>query len=120
MKTTLAGTLVALALVVLALVVLPHTGAAQAQHSAPKGDPARAQGQISMCNGCHGIVGYRTAYPKVYHVPRIGGQNPGYIVKALEAYKSGERDHPSMRGIAASLTPQDMANLAAYYSERPK
>jgi len=53
-------------------------------------------------------------------VPRIGGQNPGYLVKALEAYKSGERDHPSMRGIAVSLTPQDMADLAAYYGEQQK
>jgi cytochrome c553 len=53
-------------------------------------------------------------------VPRIGGQNPGYIIKALEAYKSGERDHPSMRGIAVSLTPEDMADLAAYYGEQPK
>jgi cytochrome c553 len=53
-------------------------------------------------------------------VPRIGGQNPGYIVKALEAYKSGERTHPSMRGIAASLTPEDMADIAAYYGEKPK
>jgi len=110
MKTTLAAT----------LVVLAFAGTAQAQQTTPKGDPARAQGKISMCNGCHGIVGYRTAYPEVYHVPRIGGQNPGYLVKALEAYKSGERDHPSMRGIAVSLTPQDMADLAAYYGEQQK
>jgi len=66
------------------------------------------------------IVGYRTAFPEVFHVPRIGGQNPGYIIKALEAYKSGERTHPSMRGIAASLTPEDMADLAAYYGEQQK
>jgi len=110
MKTTLAATLVALAL----------AGSAQAQQAAPKGDPARAQGKISMCNGCHGIVGYRTAFPDVFHVPRIGGQNPGYIIKALEAYKSGERNHPSMRGIAVSLTPEDMADLAAYYGEPQK
>jgi cytochrome c553 len=45
----------------------------------------------------------------------IAGQNPGYIVKALEAYKSGERNHPSMRAIAATLSPQDMADLGVYY-----
>jgi cytochrome c553 len=48
-------------------------------------------------------------------VPKIGGQHPAYIVKALQAYKSGERNHPSMRAIAASLSDQDMADLAAYY-----
>jgi cytochrome c553 len=110
MRTTIAAALAALA----------FAGAAQAQQAAPQGDAARAQAKLSMCNGCHGIVGYRTAFPEVYHVPRIGGQNPAYIVKALEAYKSGERDHPSMRGIAASLTPQDMADLAAYYGGQPK
>jgi cytochrome c553 len=111
MKTTLGATLVALAL----------AGPAHAQQAAaPKGDAERARTKISTCIGCHGIEGYRTAYPQVYHVPRIGGQNPGYLVKALEAYKSGERNHPSMRGIAASLTPQDMADLAAYYGGQPK
>ena len=70
---------------------------------------------VSMCIGCHGIPGYKTAFPAVYHVPKIAGQQPGYIVNALKAYKSGERSHPSMRGIAASLSEQDMAELAAYY-----
>ena len=69
----------------------------------------------AQCIGCHGIPGYKTAYPIVYHVPMIAGQQPGYIVSALKAYKSGERSHPSMRGIAASLSDQDMADLAAYY-----
>ena len=54
-----------------------------------------------MCIGCHGIPGYKTAYPSVYHVPKIAGQHPAYLVAALKAYKSGERQHPSMRGIAA-------------------
>ena len=69
----------------------------------------------TLCAGCHGIPDYRTAYPEVYYVPMIAGQNPGYIVKALEAYKSGERNHPSMRAIAATLSGQDMADLAVYY-----
>jgi cytochrome c553 len=69
----------------------------------------------AMCIGCHGIPGYKTAFPAVYHVPKIAGQQPAYIVNALKAYKSGERLHPSMRGIAASLTDEDMKELADYY-----
>ena len=72
-----------------------------------------------MCIGCHGIVGYKTAFPEVYSVPKIGGQHAAYIVKALQAYKSGERKHPSMVGVAASLSDKDMADLAAYYSAGP-
>ena len=69
----------------------------------------------AMCIGCHGIPGYKTAFPDVYHVPKIAGQQPGYIINALKAYKSGERSHPSMRGIAASLSDEDMKKLADYY-----
>lgn len=82
----------------------------------PAGDAAAGAKKISMCVGCHGIAGYKTAFPEVYSVPKLGGQHAAYIVKALQAYKSGERNHPSMRGIAASLSDQDMADLAAYYS----
>jgi cytochrome c553 len=85
-----------------------------------KGDSAKGRQKVSMCVGCHGIPDYRTAYPIVYHVPMIAGQTPGYIVKALEAYRSGERDHPTMRGIAASLSAQDMADIAAYYGAPQK
>jgi cytochrome c553 len=85
------------------------------QDGAPKGDAAAAKGKNSICIGCHGVTGYRTAFPDVYQVPKIGGQSPAYIVKALEAYKSGERSHPSMQGIARSLSAQDMADFAAYY-----
>lgn len=98
----------------LALVLGLAAGAALAE-DAPKGDAAAAKTKIAMCEGCHGVDGYRTAYPDVYTVPKIGGQSPAYIVKALEAYKSGERPHPSMRGIARTLSAQDMADLAAYY-----
>src|SRR6266404_4105148 len=79
---------------------------------APTGDPVAGARKTQMCGGCHGIDGWRTAYPEVYSVPKIGGQHPAYIVKALQAYKSGERSHPSMRAIAASLSDQDMADLA--------
>ncbi len=70
---------------------------------------------IAMCEGCHGIPGYKTAFPDVYHVPRIAGQQSTYIVNALKAYKSGERSHPSMRGIASTLSEEEMKQLAEYY-----
>lgn len=85
----------------------------------PAGDAAAGAKKTSMCIGCHGIEGYKTAFPEVFSVPKIGGQHPAYIVKALQAYKSGERTHPSMRGIAGSLSDKDMADLAAYYSAGP-
>lgn len=89
------------------------TGVARADGAA--GNAEAAKNKLAMCIGCHGIPGYKTAYPIVYHVPKIYGQQPAYIVKALQAYRSGERSHPSMRGIARSLTDADMADLAAYY-----
>lgn len=89
---------------------------ALAQQPAPAGDPKEAHKKIAMCEGCHGIPGYKTAYPQVYHVPMLGGQQAAYIASALHAYKAGQRSHPSMRGIAASLSDKDIADLAAYYS----
>jgi len=89
--------------------------AAFAQNVASNADAAK--NKISMCVGCHGIVGYRTAYPEVYPVPKIGGQQPEYILNALKEYRSGARWHPSMRAIAGGLSEQDMADLAAYYGQ---
>ncbi len=82
------------------------------------GDPAAGAQKNSMCQGCHGIPGYRYAYP-VYHVPRLGGQHAQYIVSALKSYKEGLRPNPTMHAIAASLSEQDMEDLAAYYSGQP-
>src|SRR5258706_14454585 len=87
-----------------------------AQQPAVVGDPAEAHKKIALCEGCPGIPGYRTAYPDVYPVPKLGGQSAVYIANALNAYKSGQRKHPSMRGIAASLSDKDIADLAAYYA----
>jgi cytochrome c553 len=80
------------------------------------GDPVAGRNKNSMCAGCHGIPGWRTAYPATYKVPKLGGQHPEYIVEALKQYKSGDRSHPSMKGISASLSEQDMQDLAAYYA----
>ena len=93
----------------------PAAAPAPAAAGEPAGNAEVGKTKLAMCIGCHGIPGYRTAYPDVYHVPKIYGQQQAYIVKALQAYKTGERSHPSMRGIARGLTDADMADLAAYY-----
>jgi len=85
--------------------------------AAPAGDPAKGRAKTQMCEGCHGIPGWRTAFPEVYSVPKLGGQNPNYIVAALKEYRAGERTHPSMRAVASNLSDEDMANVAAYYSQ---
>jgi len=90
---------------------------ALAQQPALTGDPKEAHRKIAVCEGCHGIAGYRTVYPATYRVPKLGGQQAGYIESALHAYKAGQRSHPSMRGIASSLSEQDIADVAAYYSQ---
>ena len=88
---------------------------------AAEGDAAGGAHKNAMCRGCHGIPGYRTAFPEVYSVPKLGGQHAAYLAKALQEYKAGNRSHPTMRVIAAGLSDQDIADLAAYYgSEAPK
>jgi cytochrome c553 len=83
------------------------------------GNPKAAPAKVEMCIGCHGIPGYKASFPEVYRVPLIGGQSAKYIENALNAYKKGDRKHPSMHGIAASLSDQDIADIAAYYSQQP-
>ena len=102
----------------MAVVVASVTGMAHAQ--AVKGDAKAGEGKIAMCIGCHGIQGYQASFPEVYKVPMIGGQNEAYIVSALNAYKKGERKHPTMRGIADSLSEQDIADVAAFYAGHGK
>jgi len=86
-----------------------------ADASAADGDAQAGRLKASMCQGCHGIEGYRLVFPEVYSVPRLGGQHSGYIAKSLQAYKAGARSNPTMRAIASSLTEKDMLDLAAYY-----
>ena len=83
-------------------------------------DVKEGEKKAAMCIGCHGIVGYQASFPEVYRVPMISGQGAKFIVASLTAYKKGERKHPSMRGIAGSLTDVDMADLAAYYEQSGK
>lgn len=81
------------------------------------GDAAAAKEKTSMCEGCHGIPNYKTAFPTAYHVPKLGGQHAEYIIKALEGYKNGTRSHPTMTGLAKTLSQQDIEDLAAYYAK---
>ncbi len=108
-----------------ALVVASVTGIASAQAPAA---PAAASGTVAqgveakaaMCIGCHGIPGYQSSFPEVHRVPMISGQNAKYIVAALNAYKNGDRKHPTMRGIAVGLSEQDMTDIAAWYEKQGK
>lgn len=79
------------------------------------GDPARGAQLASTCMGCHGIPGYRNAYPS-YRVPKLGGQKADYIVIALQGYRAGTRPHPTMQAQAASMTEQDMQDVATYFA----
>jgi len=92
---------------------------AQAQDAKPAGPGSAAAGEkkAAMCIGCHGIKGYQASFPEIHKVPMISGQGGKYIAAALTAYKKGERKHPTMRGIAVSLTDQDIADLAAFYEQ---
>lgn len=80
------------------------------------GDPQAGKFKFSTCSGCHAIPGYTNAYP-TYHVPKLGGQHPEYVVAALQGYKTGDREHKTMHANAATLSDADMADIAAYVSE---
>jgi len=79
------------------------------------GDPVAGKQKAQTCMGCHGIPGYRNASP-AYHVPKLGDQHAAYIVAALKAYQSGQRNHPTMHAQASSLSDQDMADIAAFFA----
>ena len=80
-----------------------------------KGDAAKGKMLTYTCQGCHGITGYKNAYPS-YHVPRIGGQSEQYLASALNEYREGKRKHPTMQAQAQSFSAQDIADIAAYLS----
>ena len=85
-----------------------------------KGDANAGSQKIAMCIGCHGIIGYQASFPEVYKVPKISGQSEKYISTVLNDYKKGDRKHPTMRGIADSLTDKDIADISAYYANHGK
>jgi cytochrome c553 len=77
------------------------------------GDPVIGEKKFYTCYGCHGVVNYKNAYPD-YNVPKLRHQNAAYIVAALQEYRSGDRPHATMHAQAASLSDQDMEDIAAY------
>lgn len=105
MKSTVFSAVGVLAMLVMA------SAPAVAQGDAKAGDRKNAQ-----CEGCHGIEGFRTAYPKVVSIPMLGGQSEAYLVAALKAYRAGDRNNATMKAIAASLSDEDINDLAAYYA----
>lgn len=95
------------------------TVAAEAAIAAPPapaaiaGDATRGKGLTYTCRGCHGITGYKNAYPS-YHVPKLGGQSETYLHNALQEYRANKRKHPTMQAQAQSFSEQDIADIAAY------
>lgn len=83
-----------------------------------QGNAEAGQVKATTCMGCHGIPKYNNAYP-TYRVPKLGGQPPAYLEAALKAYKTGERPHGTMHAQAASLSDQDIADIAAYLATAP-
>ena len=79
-------------------------------------DVAAGQAKVQqVCQACHGIDGNSQAAD----YPKLGGQYPDYLAKALRDYKSGARKNPIMAGFAATLTDKDIENVAAYYASQP-
>jgi cytochrome c553 len=106
----------------LAVLLLAGAAAVTAAGTASAAGPlttVNARNKIEQCIGCHGIPDYHTGFPEVYRVPMIGGQNAKYIEAALQAYKKGDRVHPQMTPTAKTLSDQDIAEIAAYYSQQP-
>jgi cytochrome c553 len=101
------------AIAILALLV---AGAYQPAH-ADDGDAGRGEALAYTCLGCHGIEGYRNAYPS-YRVPKLGGQKAAYLVIALRGYRDGTRAHPTMAAQASSMSDQDIDDVAAYLASR--
>ena len=86
-----------------------------ADPATPSGDATRGKGLTYTCRGCHGVEGYKNAYPS-YHVPKLGGQSEVYLRNALLEYRGAKRKHPTMQAQAESFSEQDIADIAAYLS----
>jgi cytochrome c553 len=81
------------------------------------GDAAKGAELATSCMGCHGIVGQRNAYPS-YRVPKLGGQQPEYLVLAMQGYRAKTRGHLTMQAQAASLSDEDMQDIAAFFASQ--
>lgn len=82
----------------------------------PKGDPEKGKQMASqVCVVCHGIDGNGTE-PTNPEFPKLAGKQPEYLFKQLKDFKAGKRKNEIMAGMAANLTPDDMANISLYYA----
>jgi cytochrome c553 len=82
------------------------------------GNPQHGKAISYTCLGCHGIDGYRNAYPN-YSVPELEGQHPEYLADALHGYRDGDRAHLTMHSQASTLSDQDIVDIAAYFAGKP-
>jgi cytochrome c553 len=117
MKMTVSGVRSVWTVVALACASFAST-AASAQDQPLQGDAKHGKAISYTCLGCHGIEGYKNAYP-MYSVPKLEGQRPEYLAAALHEYKSGDREHLTMHSQASTLSDQDIADIAAYFAGKP-
>ena len=117
MKMTASGVRSVWTVAVLACAAL-GSSAVPAQDQPLQGDAKHGKAISYTCLGCHGIEGYKNAYP-MYSVPKLEGQHPEYLAAALQAYRSGERAHMTMHSQASTLSDQDIADIAAYFAGKP-
>ena len=101
-----------------AIAVATLAGTAGAQEPPAHSDARHGRAISYTCLGCHGIDGYKNAYP-MYSVPKLEGQNPDYLAAALHGYRDGDRAHMTMHSQAATLSDQDIADIAAYFAGKP-
>jgi len=92
--------------------------AAAAEAAPTPGDPHRGKELSYTCLGCHGIDGYRNAYPD-YSVPKLEGQHPEYLVAALHGYRDGDRSHLTMHSQASELSDQEILDIAVFFAGKP-
>ena len=99
-----------------AIALSPAIGFAQ---TPAVGDAAAGKAKaVAICSGCHGMPGTKAAFPEVYYVPKLGGQNAAYIASALKSYRAGDRYNQTMKGLASALTEKEVLDIAAYYGQK--
>ncbi|MDE2246821.1 MAG: cytochrome c4 [Xanthomonadaceae bacterium] len=125
-SVTLVGALLSVAAIAQTAAPAKPARVAQAQAAAPAaavaptaaplkpGDATAGQAKAAVCGACHGLDG-NSSDPQY---PKLAGQQAGYIVRQLELFKSGQRPNPIMLGMATPLSPQDMADVAAYFAKQ--
>ncbi len=99
-------------------VSLIGSSAALSQAQPLQGNPQRGKDLSYTCLGCHGVDGYKNAYPN-YSVPELEGQHPEYLAAALLGYRDGDRAHLTMHSQASELSDQDIADIVSYFAGKP-